>query len=497
MRKINLIIDKHEEEVNVERYFQINGNSYLIYSNQEEDPSGNVKVYVVKINDHQKVEEIKSEEEWNMVKQTIIGIVNANKEFSKLPVEDLDYQLLKKLKVTAQKALRLPKNVMPFLSANQMNFSSLEPFENEMLAKKEQSLKEISADLTNLMEQVNTELGLPSTNEVEEIATSSEPIMEDSSQSLDVPGVEGKQDQVEPKMEATMEIIMPKKQEIEEAKDEKKKEKSHFSFKNFFGKKKAKEEQVSQPENPVVEESETAKNEIENSMPMASLEPLENTPVSESTGNISAENLEVPEIVSTDNDLNQSISESDPEPISVENGMFEVHQNDNINVAPAMDVTPAFDVPVESISNEANLQPLEPVTIAENAPLEVASTSDNEATTTEIVPNATNEFITELETPFQPFVSETSITEPLDPTSVLNEMRIEETPIASQVTPPSPIEVLKIDDDNEYKPLYEEQQRKNQILEAKVTELETKVAELQNIVTDYQEKLSEVKDIVG
>ncbi len=227
MRNIDLIIDNNPKTVQVERYFQLRGNCYLIYSMDGPDIDGNVRINVVKIKDHHEVLPIEMNDEWEEVKQTIVGIVNDNRECSKLSIKDLDISALQNITVTDAKALRLPAAVMPYLSANQPVFNSLELTE-KALDDKTESLKEMNEDLTNLMDSVGKEFGATETITQYEPENNSSVNVETSTQ--------------DDKMEATMEIIMPTKQALadENVKVADSKSKGHFNLKNLFGKKKEK-----------------------------------------------------------------------------------------------------------------------------------------------------------------------------------------------------------------------------------------------------------------
>lgn len=251
MKTMKLIIDGNSEVVQIERYFRALGNQYLIYSKDGADIDGNVRINIVKI-EHDQVVPILEASEWDALKKVIVEIVNDNRELSKLSIEDLDYQYLENLNITDAKALRLPGAIMPYLSANQPDFNSLEVKEQQLDAKVE-ALKDMNHDLSTMMDEVGKEF----------TAAKNQPL----------------EDQTEEKMSATMEIIMPSKQLISEAKETKPaqpKEKGHFNFKNLFGKKKNKEEeevtieqapvQEEKIETPVVEENIKPETTLENSL---------------------------------------------------------------------------------------------------------------------------------------------------------------------------------------------------------------------------------------
>lgn len=218
MKNINLLINNSPKIVQVERYFLSRQNSYLIYSEDGQDLDGNVKIYVAKIINNNRVAPIELQDEWDAVKKDIIGIVNANKEQSNLLIQDMDYRILNNLEITSSKALRLPNSVMPYLRANQPEFNVSTIDQNERaLAQKTISLQEMNQELKSLMNQVERQFDTMQT--APEISNP------------------------EPKdpLEATMEVIMPTSafNRTENEKEDIRKEK--FSLKSLFGIKKEEE----------------------------------------------------------------------------------------------------------------------------------------------------------------------------------------------------------------------------------------------------------------
>ena len=78
--------------VNVVRYFQNNGQEYLIYSLNEVDEAGYTRLYVAKITQENGTysAETLNDNEWTEVKNLVKVIVKANKEGMPVPVQDLD-----------------------------------------------------------------------------------------------------------------------------------------------------------------------------------------------------------------------------------------------------------------------------------------------------------------------------------------------------------------------------------------------------------------------
>ena len=217
MKNINLLINNSPKIVQVKRYFLSRDNAYLIYSDDNLDSDGNVKIYVAKIINNNRVAPIELQDEWDAVKKDIIGIVNANKENTRLLVQDMDYTNLNNLEITSSKALRLPGAVMPYLSANQPVFSAAE------IEKKEQTLERKTISLQEMNQELDTS---PTISNIETT-------------------------EVKDPLEATMEVIMPTSSKTNEhlTRDDSKKEK--FSLKSLFGIKKEEENITNMSQEPL------------------------------------------------------------------------------------------------------------------------------------------------------------------------------------------------------------------------------------------------------
>ena len=396
MKNINLIIDGELQTVKVERYFKNMDHAYIIYSIDEPDTDGNVKIFIAKIKNHNQVLLIDTQEEWNEIKSLIVGIVSDNKEENKLDIEDLNYKVLENLEIasTAIKALRLPVAVMPYLSANMPNFNNFELIEQECaLEEKTETLKEINANLTTLMNEMSKEFSI------------SENLGENNSQK-------------ESELEATMEIIMPSKITIDKEnaeQEENKNKKGKFSLKSLFGKKETLDE-----------------NKIEEEKQETTMEQLSEQIVHET---------ELPKPVELD-------------PIVVE--------GDNLVLEPV-------DLNLENINitdNYENKEQLEPEIdyIIESNKLDIPQNM-----------SAGFEFFT------VPEMSEIEI--------LPREIELEKLPSENSIQKEETMEILDLDEDINYKKLYEEEKKNKEMLEKRNNELE-------QTIKDYQAKLAQIKDIV-
>lgn len=117
--------------VNVVRFFRLNGIEYLIFSLNEIDDGGYVKLYVSKITEGFGIT-IEDDVEWNLIKDTIKTIIKSNKDNLPLPITDLDFNKLTDLQISDQKIFKLNDSLLQLLGANrneETNFESKEVIE--------------------------------------------------------------------------------------------------------------------------------------------------------------------------------------------------------------------------------------------------------------------------------------------------------------------------------------------------------------------------------
>ena len=112
--------------VNVVRYFQNNGQEYIIYSLNEVDEAGYTRLYVAKIKgvDGTYSAETLNDNEWNEVKNLVKLIVKANKEGMPVPVQDLNAKKISNLLLKDKKVFKLNAPLVNDLSANKPNFDT-------------------------------------------------------------------------------------------------------------------------------------------------------------------------------------------------------------------------------------------------------------------------------------------------------------------------------------------------------------------------------------
>lgn len=122
--KIEILTDKGMP-VSLVRYFMLDMKQFLIFLNNEEgvDAQGHVTIHISEIgtNGHLTANTV-SDSDWENIKNTIKGIVGANKNNQSLPIQDMDYNALDGVSIIGDRALKLMSNYVDLLRANQPVF---------------------------------------------------------------------------------------------------------------------------------------------------------------------------------------------------------------------------------------------------------------------------------------------------------------------------------------------------------------------------------------
>ena len=103
--------------INVVRFFRLNETEYLVFSLNEVDEGGYVKLYISKLNG-EIANTITDDVEWNLIKDTVKTIIKSNKENLPLPITDLDLRKIGNLQVLDQKVFKLSEAFIQLLGAN-------------------------------------------------------------------------------------------------------------------------------------------------------------------------------------------------------------------------------------------------------------------------------------------------------------------------------------------------------------------------------------------
>lgn len=163
-------------EIEVIRYFKVNEKKYLIFTLQEKDEQGYIKVYVSKVlglNGTLAAYDIIDETEWASVKDLVKRIIKANREGGILEIEDLSLERLNNIKINGQQVFKLISNLIELLGSN----INAKADETELLppAPKEE---QISNEPTSVVGTVSNEL--PNTAETNSPEVKEEPAMVES-----------------------------------------------------------------------------------------------------------------------------------------------------------------------------------------------------------------------------------------------------------------------------------------------------------------------------
>lgn len=137
--------------INVVRYFELNGSSYLIFSLNEIDDGGYVKLYISKIINGVG-NTITDDVEWNLVKDTIKDIIKRNKDGIPNGINDLNEIVLSNMIINDQKVFKLNDSLMQLLSANK-NVKTV----NDIVI--EENVNDNSSNLGQQFESNNDSLG--------------------------------------------------------------------------------------------------------------------------------------------------------------------------------------------------------------------------------------------------------------------------------------------------------------------------------------------------
>lgn len=110
------------ENVSVVRFFKANNANYLMYTLNEKDEAGYIKLFAAKMLDAATFSKIEDEEEWASLKELIKLIVKEAKENALVSAEDLDFVKLNGIKVLGTRVFKLTEQVTEVLGSNKKKF---------------------------------------------------------------------------------------------------------------------------------------------------------------------------------------------------------------------------------------------------------------------------------------------------------------------------------------------------------------------------------------
>lgn len=173
MNKKNMVsITGNNFDCEIIRYFEAENNQYLLYSLNEIDEVGYVKLYASKILENSAIS-IEDEQEWSFVKEVIKEIVRNNRDGVDPEINDLDESNLDNVLVEDSRVFKLQGNLVNLLMENKKVVSNFvsesfeEEIDNDVLMVDNEEIEEPSEVNYSLeSEEVNEEI--PEVEEYEE-----------------------------------------------------------------------------------------------------------------------------------------------------------------------------------------------------------------------------------------------------------------------------------------------------------------------------------------
>jgi hypothetical protein len=130
-------------QIDINRFFEVNNNQYLIYNTNEKDEAGYVKLYLSK-NVNGFFVKVDDDNEWNLVKDLIKIIIKEINENNLSSVLDLDYKRLENQTIISARNFKLSEQVSTILSSNKKVFEVVMPsVKEEIIASSEQIVEDI------------------------------------------------------------------------------------------------------------------------------------------------------------------------------------------------------------------------------------------------------------------------------------------------------------------------------------------------------------------
>lgn len=151
--------------INVVRYFKLNNFSYLIFSLNEIDDGGYIKLYISKVVNGVGVT-INDDVEWNLIKDTIKDIIKRNKDGISTEINDLNESGLANITINDQKVFKLNDSLLQLLSANKnvVNQTEVEPIiddENSIINTTSNNTEKQGIPGVDMNEMVNDQNIIP------------------------------------------------------------------------------------------------------------------------------------------------------------------------------------------------------------------------------------------------------------------------------------------------------------------------------------------------
>lgn len=141
MEKINLFdINNNRVQVYLVRFFKYNNDKYLIYTLNEQDLKGYIKLYLVKITQdfgRTLSYHISDEEEWKMTQELLKNILGEIKYNKPRTFEDLNSNIINGMKIEKARVFKFEKNLVDLLLESDQivlgKNQNINPTENQLL----------------------------------------------------------------------------------------------------------------------------------------------------------------------------------------------------------------------------------------------------------------------------------------------------------------------------------------------------------------------------
>lgn len=134
MTKLGVTLPTGEKvEAEIVRYFDAYGKKYLVYTLNEKDEQGFVKLYVAKVNGMAKNlvgEFIEDDNEWSVLKGEFKKIIGENSDSGRTSANDMDPAELENVNVRGHRIIKLMESYVTLLGANQKVFEPVAPVVN-------------------------------------------------------------------------------------------------------------------------------------------------------------------------------------------------------------------------------------------------------------------------------------------------------------------------------------------------------------------------------
>ena len=134
MTKIGVIVPTGEKlEVEIVRFFEAYGKKYLVYTLNEKDEQGFVKLYVARIEETSDATGtqktligsfIDDDNEWKVVKDEFKKIISENSDGGTTTVNDLNPMDLANINIKGNRVIKLMESYVNLLGANQKQFAA-------------------------------------------------------------------------------------------------------------------------------------------------------------------------------------------------------------------------------------------------------------------------------------------------------------------------------------------------------------------------------------